>query len=239
MLIFASALLLAALAATLSATTGLAGGALLLAGLSLFLEPVSVVAHHAATQGPTGLLRVWVFRRSVRWRLSRALLVSSLIGVAFGFPVLALLPRWAFVLLVAGTALVTALRKSDEKPAPLSTPMVVVLGITCGFVGTVAGASGPLLSSLLLRLNVQGEEHVATKAAVQSVTHFAKIAGLLAAGLTGLEPVLMTALLAGALLGTLAGKQVSERVSIRAKLISTRAALGAVAVLLLVGLWRT
>ncbi|MEO1172515.1 MAG: hypothetical protein AAFX94_10785, partial [Myxococcota bacterium] len=59
-------LLLGAGSGFIAACTGLAGGSLLLAGLSLAFAPAVVVIHHAATQFAMNAMRVAAFYRWVR-----------------------------------------------------------------------------------------------------------------------------------------------------------------------------
>jgi uncharacterized membrane protein YfcA len=82
------------------------------------------------------------------------------------------------------------------------------LGLFVGLFASLLGATGPLIAPFFLRDDLSPEQVIGTKAAVQIVTHFAKIPAFLALGYdyAGALPVLLP-LLAAAILGTVVGRR--------------------------------
>ena len=50
-----------------------------------------------------------------------------------------------------------------------------LLGLGCGFLSVLAGSTGPLVSSALLKEGIIKEQHIATKSLMQGASHLLKI----------------------------------------------------------------
>jgi len=98
------------------------------------------------------------------------------------------------------------------------------------------GATGPYLAAFLLRDDMERRKIVATKAAVQSVGHFAKIPAFLSVGFDYTAHLhVLVPLVACAVVGTLLGTALLSRMNERLFQIAFRVVLAALGLRLLLG----
>ena len=109
------------------------------------------------------------------------------------------------------------------------------LGLFTGFLSIFIGATGPLIAPFFLRDDLTPEEVVGTKAAVQSVTHVAKIPVFLGLRFDYLAHAeLLGVLIASVIVGTLIGRTVLAKMPKRAFDILFQGVLAIVAAYLIV-----
>lgn len=231
----------ALIASIVSATTGVAGGVMLLAVLVFVVPAAAVVPIHAAVQLVAGTSRAIAYRRFVHWgivgRFTAALLPGSLLGMV----VVRKLASWDPALLEVAMALlillsVLRLRLPGPDQAERRSAGMWQWGLACGFLGVIVGSTGPLVSRALLARGVTKEEHVATKAWAQIVAHAIKIPlfGLALDFRFGEHATLVLWLCLAAVAGTLVGRRLLGRIEVERSVLLTRILLGGVAVTILV-----
>jgi uncharacterized membrane protein YfcA len=159
----------------ISGIFGMAGGMILM-GVLVAILPVSaaMMLHGAAQMTSNG----W---RALMWRgnINRPILVRYVIGslcAALIFSLLRFVPDRAVVLIALGIVPFLAVLI----PARFVPQVDDRYGAhACGFVNTamqfVAGVSGPLLDVFYIRSGMDRRHVVATKAACQTFSHFAKL----------------------------------------------------------------
>ncbi len=213
------ALILAVLAAsTLSGVVGMGGGVLLVAVMATLLEPALVVPLHGVIQLVSNGTRSWALWRRVDWGLFLLYTPTLLLGVALGTR-LYLDTGLSWFRPLVGAFVLSFLLWDRLRPRQLAIPRWVFLpaGLLGGVITMLVGASGPYLAAFFLRDDLDREEIVATKAAIQSVGHLLKLPAFLVIGfdyrghLTLLVPLLVCAVL-GTLLGTRILRRMPERV---------------------------
>jgi uncharacterized membrane protein YfcA len=207
---FAVLILATAATAALSAVVGMGGGMTLLAVMTLLLPAADVVPLHGVVQLFSNGTRTLLMLRHVHLKIFSIYLLPALAGVLLGAGIYTAGElSWfrpavgAFVLLWLATL------RFEPRLGRLPLWTFAPLGLFVGLFASLLGATGPLIAPFFLREDLSPEEVIGTKAAVQIVTHFAKIPAFLALGYDyeAALPVLLP-LLAAAILGTVAGRRV-------------------------------
>jgi uncharacterized membrane protein YfcA len=199
----------------LSAVLGMAGGIVLLSVMLLYMDPLQAVPLHGVIQLVANGSRALAQRRDVDWRIagrySALLLPAGFLGarVAFG------LPPGLVRALIGAFALVATWRPQwvQLQPRPgAGLGRFVWLGGAVGFLGTVIGATGPLIAPFFLNLGLARQALVGTKAACQVLGHLAKTLVFGSAGFAfGPHLPLLAALSLLAIAGTWLGTRLLDR----------------------------
>lgn len=222
---------LAVATSVLSAMVGMAGGAVLLTVMLLYLDPLVAIPLHAVTQLLANGSRAWFQRREVRWRVVGWYALPLLPAAALGYPLAqAIPPRGAklgiglFVLLATWAPGLMRFGRGAGSGATGSRPGprggvrgFALLGAVSGFLGPNLGVTGPLQAPFFLALGYPRQALIGTFAASQVFFHLSKVVLFVAGGFAfGAHLVLLAALCAAALAGTWVGSRllghVSERV---------------------------
>ena len=164
----------------ISAVVGASGGVILL-GLMTFFLPIGVVIPlHGVIQLFSNGMRVLFLRKHVR----RDFLIPYVLGIPFG-----IVPSILFIqnfddkilplFLVATLIMYTLFRPKTLLSWKFNPRWFFFHGIVAAFLGLFIGATGPLLASFLIRDDLDKEELVATKAAMQACIHLVKIPSFL------------------------------------------------------------
>ena len=212
-------LIMAVLAgSTLSGVIGMGGGVLLVAVMATMLDPALVVPLHGVIQLVSNSTRSWALWRRVDWGRFLLYTPTLLIGAALGSRLYVESGLPWFRPLVGAFALAFLLW-DRFRPSRLMLPRWIFLpaGLLGGVITMLVGASGFYLATFFLRDDLDREQIVATKAAIQTVGHLVKIPAFLAIGfdyrihLDLLLPLLVCAV-SGTLLGTRILKRLPEAV---------------------------
>ena len=219
--------------AALIAMTGVGAGTIIAPLLILFLHlPVeaavgTALAYSAAVKLVVVPAQIW--RRNVEWRVLGAMLLTGIPGVVLGSMVFKRMARseadtlWLYLALGGMIALCSAwcifrhFRPADGsvnrpyRPGWLALSMLPV-GAEVGFSSSGAGALGTL--ALLGFTPLDAPRVVGTDLAFGLC--IALIGGGMHFSYGGIDPALLTRLLAGGLLGALAGNSLAPRIPVRA-----------------------
>ena len=174
---FAALATVALVGAVISAVTGVAGGVILLSALLVVLDPRAVVPVHAAVQLVANAARITAYWPHIQWsivgRFSVAVVPGALVGAYF----VSLVDPDTLGKIIAVGILVSVLLPDGDggHPPRMSSRLCYGLGLLAGCVGTLVGTSGPLVTRALLYGRIVKEQHVATKAACQALSHAIKI----------------------------------------------------------------
>ncbi len=211
-------LILAAVVSTaLSGAIGMGGGTILVAVMASILDPFVVVPVHGVVQVVSNTTRTLRLLRHVVWSVLLMYLPMMFVGVWIGLQFYrgAGMPWFKPVI---GLFVITFLLWDRFKPQRLRLPhwVFVPAGFMGGVLIIVIGIAGPYLAVFFLRDDLDREQVVATKAAIQTIGHFLKIPAFLSVGFAYHEHVhVILPLLACAVVGTFLGTSVLKRMGER------------------------
>lgn len=174
MIIVATLLGSAFVTSALSAVLGMAGGMVLMGVLPLVLSVQAALIAHGVIQFFSNAFRAWFLRGHIRRDITVECVGGSLVAVAVASSVV-FVPNRATVYLTLGV--LPFLKWLQLPMATLGIekrgrPFMSGFGVMC--VQMFAGASGPLLDVFYTESRFGKREIVATKAAVQAVSHLMK-----------------------------------------------------------------
>jgi uncharacterized membrane protein YfcA len=174
-LVSAFVLGLVALTSFVSGMFGVAGGLILMGGLVWLLPVAQAMVVHGAAQFVSNAARAVLWRRFLVWPLiARFTATSVLCMVVFWF--VNFVPSKPLVLFILGFSTVVLFFVPAWLAPKITQPGVAYL---CGMLGTalilVAGVSGPFIDQFFVRADLDRRTTIATKAAMQCVSHVVKI----------------------------------------------------------------
>lgn len=217
-LLSALIVLCALLTSILSGIVGMAGG-LVLMGIFVWILPAApALALHGVIQFFANGWRVLLHRAHVTWRV----LFHFGIGAALAMGVFALIvftPTRLYVFLILGLLPVLVWVPERWLRLDALNPWHAIGG---GFASTgislVSGVSGPLTDLLFVRTDMGRHSIVATKSAMQALTHGAKIiaygAVLMSAEARAIiAPATIIAAILASMVGTVIGGRILDRMS--------------------------
>jgi uncharacterized protein len=211
-------LALVLITATVSGVFGMAGGLMLMGGLTLAMPVSAAMVSHGAVQFVSNGWRAVLHRRHINWRI----IVMYGVGSAIAAGLLALVTydptkAWVYLMLglVPGLAWIPkgVFHLDAAKPAH-----AVACGLSVTGLNVIAGVSGPLLDIFFVRTTLTRHQIVATKAATQAFSHTVKMifygVPLIGAASTGMPPWWFFAVAAPlAMIGAWLGGMVLDRMS--------------------------
>lgn len=200
----------------LSGIFGMAGGIILM-GILLAMMPLApAMVLHGATQLTSNAWRAWLWRSEIRWGIFACYAVGAL-AAAIAFMAIRYAPSKPVTLIAIGVISLVGLWLPDRF-APDVTRRWHGLGIgaTCTALHLVAGISGPVLDVSFVRTALNRRETVATKAVVQALGHFLKVAyfgQLLASSAEAVAPAALGLALVLAVIGTQLSRSVLDAIT--------------------------
>ena len=207
------------LTATVSGVFGMAGGLMLMGGLTLAMPVAAAMVTHGAVQFVSNGWRAVLHRAHINWGIiGFYALGSALAAGALAFLTYNPTKAWVYLMLglVPGLAWLPKGRFNLDAAKPAHA-------VACGFfvsgLNVVAGVSGPLLDVFFVRTEMTRHQIVATKAATQAFSHTIKmlfygVPLFASAQATGLPPWWFFVLAAPlAMLGAVLGGRVLDRMS--------------------------
>ena len=212
----------AALAASILATSFLSGifgmaGGMILMGILLAMMPLAAaMVLHGVTQMASNGWRAWLWRTHIQWRVVAWYATGGLIS-ALAFFAAQVVPSKSVTLIVLGVLSFTGLLlPSRFAPSIIRRTDAVACGALCTALQFVAGVSGPIFDVFFVRSNLGRKDTVATKAAIQTLGHFLKVAyfgQLLVAGTAEIAPVAVILAISLAVVGTQLSRSVLDAIS--------------------------
>ncbi|MCE8042309.1 sulfite exporter TauE/SafE family protein [Halomonas daqingensis] len=158
----------------LSGIFGMAGGLLLLWFLLLLFPATAAIAVHGVIQFSANFSRAWISRRYIVWPI----VLKITVGVITAAGILLVVnytPDNATISLAIGLMpLLVWAPTSWFKLDASRTSHALGCGFTAGGLTIAAGVSGPLIDIFFIRTHMGRRQIVATKAAIQVISHFIK-----------------------------------------------------------------
>jgi uncharacterized protein len=223
--------------AFISGIFGMAGGMILMGILLALLPVATAMVLHGLTQMASNGSRAWMWREHIAWPVA-AYYAAGAVAATLAFAALGLLPGKPVALIIlALTSLVGLLVPGRFAPDVRRPWHGFGCGALCTVLQLVAGVSGPILDVFFVRSDLGRKDMVATKAAIQVLGHFLKVACfgqvLVSAG-HELPPAAAVLAMALALVGTQASRRVLEAISDAQFRRWTRALIAAIATICLI-----
>ncbi len=199
----------------ISAITGMGGGIVLLTIMTFFYPITFIVPVHGAVQLASNFSRTLFLRKHVK--------LSFLIPYIFGAPLGAYyaamqlrgqLSESSLKILLA-LLIIYAVFKPKKLP-PLKVPYwaFFIVGICAGGLGILVGAVGPFLAPFFLRGDLEKEEIIATKSALQIFTHALKIPAFMLLSFPYAKNMeIILSLIVAVILGTMVGVRLLKRLN--------------------------
>lgn len=221
-------LLLVLITATISGVFGMAGGLMLMGGLTLAMPVAAAMVTHGAVQFVSNGWRAVLHRRHINWPIIAYYGAGSALAAgALALVTYAPTKAWVYLMLglVPGLAWLPKGRFNLDAAKP---GHAVACGLSVTGLNVIAGVSGPLLDVFFVRTELTRHQIVATKAATQAFSHTVKMAFygvplLASAQPSGLPPVWFFAAAAPlAMFGAYLGGFVLDRMSDKSFLKWTR-----------------
>ncbi|SMF27412.1 sulfite exporter TauE/SafE family protein [Pseudobacteriovorax antillogorgiicola] len=211
----------------ISGLVGMAGGVTLLAVMTFFFPMHVIVPVHGLVQFVSNSSRTWILREHVH----RESFVPFLIGVPIGgvavWFFLSNLDRPEWILgIVAALLFYVAFKPKKLPELKLGTKGFWLLGVAASFLGSLVGATGPLMAPFFARSDFTKEQIVATKAACQLLVHIVKVPIFLGLAFPYQDYWLETAVMVvGVIIGTKLGTSLLKSMSTQRFMILLKVAL--------------
>lgn len=206
------------LTALLSGIFGMAGGLLLMGALAFVLPVSAAFVTHGILQLVANGWRAVLHRQHIDWRIISNYALASAFAAVVVWAMAFAPSKPALFLMLGLVPMLVWLPKGWLQLDASKTPHALISGFLVTLVNLTAGVAGPLLDIFFVRTALNRHQIVATKAATQVFSHFAKIlvygAPLFLAGADGLPPWWVFALaIPVSMLGTMVGGRVLDRMN--------------------------
>ena len=214
-LVGSALIVLVFLTSLLSGIFGMAGGLILLWILLLFLPVGTAIAVHGVIQIVSNFSRAWISRFHIDLAITLRIMAGVLIAAALFFW-LRYTPEPGLVMLVVGVVPLLLWVPPTWLQLDASHPVQAVLcGLISGSLTVGVGVSGPMVDMFFIRTPVDRRRIVATKAAVQVLSHAVKVLFYWdsAFALSGVEWVTVLVAAPFTVAGTLTGARILTRMS--------------------------
>jgi uncharacterized membrane protein YfcA len=212
----------AALAASVLATSFLSGifgmaGGMILMGILLAIMPVAAaMVLHGVTQMASNGWRAWLWRQDIVWSAVAWYAVGS-VAAALVFLAAQLSPSKPATLIALGLLSFAGLLIPNRwSPNILRRGHAVGCGALCISLQLIAGVSGPIFDVFFVRSEMDRKQIVATKATIQTLGHFLKVAyfgQFLTAGPSDVAPLTLALAVTLAICGTQLSRTVLDAIS--------------------------
>jgi uncharacterized membrane protein YfcA len=160
---------------TVSGVFGMAGGLMLMGGLTLAMPVSAAMVSHGAVQFVSNGWRAVLHRRFIQWPIILFYGAGSAIAAgALALVTYSPTKAWVYLMLglVPGLAWLPKERFHLDAARPLHA---IACGLSVTGLNVLAGVSGPLLDVFFVRTAMTRHQIVATKAATQAFSHTVKM----------------------------------------------------------------
>ncbi|MDD3344291.1 MAG: sulfite exporter TauE/SafE family protein [Sulfurospirillaceae bacterium] len=134
--------------AAITTGVGMGGGILVIGIMSLFLPISALIPIHALTQAGSGIIRAFIFRKSVLLRFFGLFALGTLVGYAIATQFIVVLPESSLKLFL-GVGIIILMFLPSFEVAVVSAKMIIALGVITGFLTMFVGVMGPIVGAFL------------------------------------------------------------------------------------------
>jgi uncharacterized protein len=212
----------AALAASILGTSFLSGifgmaGGMILMGILLAMMPLAAaMVLHGVTQMASNGWRAWLWRTHIQWQVVAWYAAGGVIATLTFFAAHVVPSKPVTFIVLGALSFAGLLLPNRFAPNIVRRSDAVACGALCTSLQFVAGVSGPIFDVFFVRSELDRKDIVATKAAIQTLGHFLKVAyfgQLLAAGTAEVAPVAVILAISLAVVGTQLSRSVLDAIS--------------------------
>ena len=188
----------------ISAVSGMGGGIVLLAVMTFFFSPTSLIPIHGLIQLISNSSRAWYLKKHIHVPL----FLWFLLGLPFGtLLAIAILARFEVANLITVLLLIlilyTVFRPKNLPELKIPIWSFSLVGFFVGLFGPLIGSTGPMMAPFFLRDDLNRKQIVASKASVQLIGHLIKIPTFLYLGFSYVDYSISTGvMIGGVLIGT-------------------------------------
>jgi uncharacterized protein len=206
------------LTAALSGIFGMAGGLVLMGVLAFVLPVPTVFVTHGILQLVANGWRAVLHRQYIKWAILAWFIGATLLGAAI-VSLLSIIPSKPVLFLLLGLVpMMVWLPKGWLQLDAAKPSHALIFGTIASILNLTAGVAGTFLDTLFVRTGLNRHEIVATKAAIQSLNHLAKIGVygslLISSGSAAMPPWWLFVLaIPASLVGTTVGGRILDRMS--------------------------
>lgn len=206
------------IASMITSVTGMAGGVLMFAAMSVYMPVRPLVAIHGIVQVFNNAARSWFLRSDIRWSMCIPFAFGAMIGaLVTTLFIVEYVGEFFPLLLLVGLILYTLFKPKRMPQFKIPDKHFFSVGIATGAMGIIVGAIDPLLAVFFMRDDLTKEEVVSNKSLMQMFAHLTKIPAYLFLGFSFLDNaylilVLSIAAVVGARLGIIILRFISAEV---------------------------
>ena len=202
--------LVAVFTSIVSGIIGMGGGVLLLTIMTFFLPYQVIVPIHGIVQFISNSSRGFALAKYVNWNFVGFFVLGAPFGYILAYSILKHIHNPdLYYLLLALFILYVIFKPKNLPEIRLKGLQWSLLGLFAGLMGSILGATGPLIAIFYVRSDLDKKEIVATKAMQQLFIHLFKIPLFISLDFHYLEHLsLMSAMSLSAIVGTLIGVRV-------------------------------
>ena len=201
---------------TLTTSTGVGGGTLLLALMLQFMPPAAAIPVHGAVQSFSNGWRVWLLRENMQWPIILRFGIPMPLGIAAGLWLFQEMPKEWVQVMIGGFILLTLFSHGLKSLRDWELPLWLFIpsGFVVGALNIVVGVVGPVLSAFLVGRNLSRQSMVVTISVFSLMGHIFKVIGFAIIGFNFAEYGLaIVAMIPSIVLGTYLGRHLLGRIS--------------------------
>jgi len=205
-------------ASMITSITGMAGGVLMFAAMSVHMPVRALVAIHGTVQIFNNAARSWFLRSHIRWAMCAPFAVGAVLGAALTtLFIVKYVGEFFPLLILVGLILYTLFKPKRMPHLKIKDKNFFWVGIATGSLGIIAGAIDPLLAVFFIRDDLTKEEVVCNKSVMQLFAHLTKIPAYLFLGFSFMDNAYLIAILSlaavvGAKLGVVVLRYINTQV---------------------------
>lgn len=193
-----------------SGVIGMGGGVLLITIMTFFLPYQLIIPIHGIVQFISNSSRAWALKSHINWNFALYFILGAPLGYIAAYYILSTIQNSdLYYLLLALFILYVVFKPSSMPEIRLAGIQWSILGFFAGLMGSILGATGPLIAIFYVRSDIDKKQIVSTKAAQQLFIHLFKIPLFIALDFDYLLHLAMISSMAiSAIIGTIIGVKI-------------------------------
>jgi len=168
-------IVLGLLGGVITTVAGLGGGLVMVAVLSVVLDPVTALSATAVGLLVGNLHRVWMYRKDLDWRTALPVIAGAMPAAIAAGLLVAWLPEWLIFGLMLGMGSLAVLRSFSEREIRVPAWAGVPVGVVLGGVTATSGGGGLILAPWLIARGLVDAAYIGTVGMVAITLHVSRI----------------------------------------------------------------